>query len=112
MLINLMAYSASSMPGVNIYFSNDNYRFLLEKQQSDNKHLAHIVNEIVDDYRTKDRDMNAFLHPAVSKELHDYVNEVNIQRSKLQQAPLSALDFINRAIEEKIKEERIKRLLA
>jgi len=100
------------MPAVTIYLSSDNYRFLLEKMQSDNKGISNIANEIIGDYRTKERDMNSFLFPAVSKELHDFINEVNAQRSKLQQEPLSALDFINQAIEEKIKSERLKRILS
>jgi len=99
------------MPAVSVYFSSDNYIYLMERQQKDNKGLSEIVNELINDYRTKERDMNAILYPAVAKELHDYINEENEKRQKLEQQLLNAIDFINQAIDEKIKLERRKRLL-
>jgi len=99
------------MPAVSVYFSSDNYIYLKERQQKDNKGLSEIVNELINDYRTKERDMNAILYPAVAKELHDYINEENEKRQKLEQQLLNAIDFINQAIDEKIKLERRKRLL-
>jgi predicted transcriptional regulator len=99
------------MPAVSVYLSSDNYRYLLEKQLQDNKRLSEIVNELINDYRTKERDMNALLYPAVAKELHEFINEENERRQKLDQQPLNAIDFINQAIDEKIKSERRKRLL-
>ena len=46
------------MPAVSVYFSSDNYIYLMERQQKDNKGLSEIVNELINDYRTKERDMN------------------------------------------------------
>jgi len=99
------------MPAVSVYFSSDNYIYLMERQQKDNKGLSEIVNELINDYRTKERDMNAILYPAVAKELHEYINEENEKRQKLEQQLLNAIDFINQAIDEKIRSERRKRLL-
>ena len=57
------------MPAVSVYFSSDNYMYLMERQQKDNKGLSEIVNELINDYRTKERDMNAILYPFMSLSL-------------------------------------------
>ncbi len=97
------------MVAVTFYMSRENYLFISEIQKD--RKLSTVINEILDEYRTKVQTINSVLYPEVSKQLNEYIAHENEIRKKLQKEPLSAIEFINKAILEKLERERVKDLL-
>lgn len=97
------------MVAVTFYMSRENYLFISEIQKD--RKLSTVINEILDEYRTKVQTINSVLYPEVSKQLNEYIARENEIRKKLQKEPLSAIEFINKAILEKLERERVKDLL-